>query len=143
MVERLKSRRPGIAIGADLIAGFPTETEAMAANTLALIEDCDIVHPHIFPYSPRAGTPAARMPQVARDRIKARARALREAGAARRGAWLKGLIGTEQRVLAERGGHGHTEGFATVAMPEGSGFGRVARLRITGLAGTTLIAVAA
>ena len=65
IVTRLKARRPEIAIGADLIAGFPTETDAMAANSRALIDECDIVHAHIFPYSPREGTPAARMPQVA------------------------------------------------------------------------------
>src|SRR3546814_14072615 len=65
IVERLKAARPDIAIGADLIAGFPTETEAMAANTRAMIDDCDIVHAHIFPYSDRAGTSAARRPPVA------------------------------------------------------------------------------
>src|SRR3546814_10893698 len=66
LIERLKAARPDIAIGADLIAGFPTEDDAMFANSLALIDDCDIVFGHIFPYSPRAGTPAARMPQIGR-----------------------------------------------------------------------------
>jgi len=114
MVERLKAARPEIAIGADLIAGFPTEDEAMAANTAALIDDCDIVFGHIFPYSPRAGTPAARMPQLDPATIRRRAAALRERAAARRAAWLGSLLGTCQAVLAERGGAGHAANFARV-----------------------------
>ncbi len=118
LVERLKAARPEIAIGADLIAGFPTETEAMFANTLALLEDCDVVHPHIFPYSPRAGTPAARMPQVAPEIVKARAARLREAAATRRSRWLQSLIGSAQQVLVERpGDRGHAGNFAEVRMP--------------------------
>src|SRR3546814_10529543 len=73
LIARLKSARPDIAIGADLIAGFPTEDASMFANSLALIDDCDIVFGHIFPYSPRAGTPAARMPQVGRAIARQRA----------------------------------------------------------------------
>ena len=115
IVERLKAARPDLAIGADLIAGFPTETAAMFANTLALIDDCDIVHAHIFPYSPRADTPAARMPQVALEVGKARAAQLRDAAAQRRATWLNGLIGTEQAVLVERpGDRGHAGNFADV-----------------------------
>ncbi|WBY08455.1 tRNA (N(6)-L-threonylcarbamoyladenosine(37)-C(2))-methylthiotransferase MtaB [Sphingomonas sp. 7/4-4] len=118
LVERLKTARPEIAVGADLIAGFPTETEAMFANTLALLEDCDVVHPHIFPYSPRAGTPAARMPQVAPEIVKARAARLREAAATRRSRWLQSLIGSAQQVLVERpGDRGHAGNFAEVRMP--------------------------
>jgi threonylcarbamoyladenosine tRNA methylthiotransferase MtaB len=87
----------------------------MAANTLALIDDCDIVHAHIFPYSPREGTPAARMPQVAPGVAKARAAALRERAAARRADWLRDMVGTTQRVLVERpGDRGHAENFAEV-----------------------------
>jgi len=90
----------------------------MFANTLALIGDCDIVHPHIFPYSPREGTPAARMPQVEPEVRKRRARLLREAGAARRETWLKSLIGTTQLILVERpGDRGHTPAFAEVRLP--------------------------
>lgn len=115
LVARLKAARPGLAIGADLIAGFPTEDEAMFANTLALIDDCDIVHAHIFPYSPRDGTPAARMPQVALGVAKARAAALRERAAARRAAWLDSLVGTRQSILVERpGDRGHAGNFAEV-----------------------------
>ncbi|WP_066652407.1 MULTISPECIES: tRNA (N(6)-L-threonylcarbamoyladenosine(37)-C(2))-methylthiotransferase MtaB [Sphingomonas] len=118
IVERLKARRPEIAIGADLIAGFPTETEAMFANTQALIDDCDIVHAHIFPYSPRGGTPAARMPQVAVEVRKARAALLREAAARRRTAWLATLVGSSQQVLVERPGtRGHAANFAEVTLP--------------------------
>jgi threonylcarbamoyladenosine tRNA methylthiotransferase MtaB len=114
IIERVKARRPEIAIGADIIAGFPTEDEAMFANTLALIDDCDIVHGHIFPYSPRAGTPAARMPQVDPRLVKDRARRLREASARRKAEWLRSLVGTEQQVLVERGGDGHAGNFAVV-----------------------------
>jgi threonylcarbamoyladenosine tRNA methylthiotransferase MtaB len=122
-VARLKAKRPEIAIGADLIAGFPTETDAMAANSLALIDDCDIVMGHIFPFSPKRGTPAARMPQVPPPAVRERARRLREASGRRRMAWLQGLVGTRQKVLVERadpgsgsgaGGIGHAENFAPV-----------------------------
>ena len=113
-VARLKAARPEIAIGADLIAGFPTETEAMHANSLALVEECDIVMGHIFPFSPKRGTPAARMPQVDPKAVRARARRLREACARRKAAWLAGLVGTTQRVLVERDGRGHAENFAPV-----------------------------
>lgn len=117
LVQRLKAARPEIAIGADLIAGFPTETEAMFANTLALLDDCEIVHPHIFPYSPRAGTPAARMPQIAPEIVKARAARLREAAAARRSRWLDTLVGSVQPILIERpGDRGHAPNFAEVRL---------------------------
>jgi threonylcarbamoyladenosine tRNA methylthiotransferase MtaB len=117
LVERLKTARPEIAIGADLIAGFPTEDEAMAANTLALIDDCDIVHAHIFPYSPRAGTPAARMPLVEPSLSRDRAARLREAAAHRKSAWLTNLAGTEQQVLVEApGNRGHSASFADIRL---------------------------
>ncbi|MDE0877340.1 MAG: tRNA (N(6)-L-threonylcarbamoyladenosine(37)-C(2))-methylthiotransferase MtaB [Sphingomonas bacterium] len=121
IVERLKAKRPDIAIGADLIAGFPTETHAMAADTLALLDDADIVHAHIFPYSERAGTPAARMPQVPVPCRKERAEALRAAGARRRSAWLASLIGTRQSVLIENpGDRGHAPNFAEVRLTRAS-----------------------
>ncbi len=116
LVARLKAARPEIAIGADLIAGFPTEDDVMAANSLRVIDDCDIVFGHIFPYSPRAGTPAARMPQVPNRVARARAAALRTAAAARRAHWLTSLVGTTQTVLVERDGiSGHAPAFAAVA----------------------------
>jgi len=134
IVERLKAARPQIAIGADLIAGFPTETEAMFANTLALIDDCDIVHAHIFPYSPRAGTPAARMPQVEPEIRKARAARLRQAADQRRHRWLESLIGTEQAVLVERpGDRGHAPGFAGVRLDGQHAVGSIQRVVIAGV----------
>ncbi|HEX8216014.1 MAG TPA: tRNA (N(6)-L-threonylcarbamoyladenosine(37)-C(2))-methylthiotransferase MtaB [Allosphingosinicella sp.] len=123
IVARLKAARPEIAIGADLIAGFPTETEAMHENSLRLIDECDIVMGHIFPFSPKRGTAAARMPQVPPAAVKERARRLREASARRRRLWLKALVGTRQRVLVEReDGFGHAENFAParVAGPVGA-----------------------
>jgi threonylcarbamoyladenosine tRNA methylthiotransferase MtaB len=115
-VIRLKAKRPELAIGADLIAGFPTETDEMHENSLRLIDECDIVMGHIFPFSPKQGTPAARMPQVEPAVVTARARRLREACAKRRAAWLAGMVGTTQRVLMEKGGRGHAENFAPVRL---------------------------
>ncbi|MDX8357112.1 MiaB/RimO family radical SAM methylthiotransferase [Sphingopyxis terrae] len=117
LVERLKAARPEIAIGADLIAGFPTEDAAMFANSLALIDDCDIVFGHIFPYSARSGTPAARMPQVGRSVARERAARLREANARRRHAWLDRLRGSTTTMLVERDGRtGHAENFAALTL---------------------------
>jgi threonylcarbamoyladenosine tRNA methylthiotransferase MtaB len=146
LVARLKARRPDIAIGADLIAGFPTETDEMAQNSRKLIEDCDIVMGHIFPYSPKAGTPAARMPQVPAHVIKERARRLREASAARKVDWLQRLVGRKQRVLVELDGvTGHAENFAPVTLgsPGAGDEGKVVEVRISGTQGNTLTGVRA
>jgi len=143
LVARLKAARPEIAIGADLIAGFPTEDEAMFANTLALIADCDIVHAHIFPYSPRDGTPAARMPQVAPGVAKARAAALRERASARRAAWLDSLVGASQSILVERpGDRGHAGNFAEVLLPQQE-VGTIANVKIERVQDGKLIGAAA
>jgi threonylcarbamoyladenosine tRNA methylthiotransferase MtaB len=124
-VARLKSKRPEIAIGADLIAGFPTETEEMAENSLRLIDECDIVMGHIFPFSPKQGTPAARMLQVQPHAVKERARRLRDATGRRKAMWLQSLVGTRQRVLVERqDGSGHAENFAPVRVP-GASMGKI------------------
>src|SRR5678815_4724035 len=88
MVERIKSARADATVGADLIAGFPTETEEMALNSLKLLDDCDVISAHVFPFSPRRDTPAARMPQPQREIVKARAARLREAASTRRSRWL-------------------------------------------------------
>ena len=141
-VARLKARRPEIAIGADLIAGFPTESDAMAENSLRLVEECDVVMGHIFPFSPKRGTPAALMPQVPPAIVKVRARRLREACAARRAAWLDGLVGTQQQVLVEKDGFGHAENFAPVRIPH-SGASDIVDVRITGVADGVLIGVPA
>ena len=130
-VERIKTARPGATIGADLIAGFPTETEEMALGSLKLLDDCDIVAAHIFPFSPRPNTPASRMPQLPPDVVKARAARLRHAAAERRERWLESLVGTKQRVLVENGGNGHADNFATIAVP-GALRGECGTVRITG-----------
>ena len=139
-VQRIKAARPDATIGADLIAGFPTETEEMALNSLKLLEDCDIVAAHVFPFSPRPETPAARMPQIAREVVKARAARLREAAAERRSRWLDTLIGTKQPVLMENGGKGHANNFAPVAI-EGSARGDLGTALVAGRNGDHLTAV--
>ena len=116
-VRRLKQVRPDLTVGADLIAGFPTETEEAAMNTLRLVDDCEIVSAHVFPFSPRPDTPAARMRQVEREIVKARAARLREHAATARSAWLDSLVGTRQRVLVESDNStGHAENFAPVRL---------------------------
>lgn len=131
LVERLKAARPAIAIGADLIAGFPTEDEAMFAHSLALIDDIGIVFGHIFPYSPRAGTAAARMPQVGRTVARQRAAMLREATARRRHAWLDAQVGAEAAVLVERDGlTGHAENFAALTLTTPAAPGRIVPVRL-------------
>ena len=117
LVNALKHCRPEIAIGADLIAGFPTEDEAAHAANLSVIAELGIVHGHVFPYSRRPGTPAERMPQNDPAVIKARAAELRDAVAAQRSAWLAAQLGQPLDVLAERDGTGHAPNFARVALP--------------------------
>ncbi|HZV17369.1 MAG TPA: tRNA (N(6)-L-threonylcarbamoyladenosine(37)-C(2))-methylthiotransferase MtaB [Sphingobium sp.] len=141
LTERLHAHRPEIAIGADIIAGFPTEDETMFAQSLALVHECRIVHGHIFPYSPREGTPAARMPQVAHAVIRERAARLRAACAEERDRWLRDHIGSEQRVLVETSGHsGHGESFAPVRFSAPQMVGSIVTTRITGLEDGALIA---
>jgi threonylcarbamoyladenosine tRNA methylthiotransferase MtaB len=120
LVERLRARRADLSVGADLIAGFPTETEAMHANSVSIVAALGVVHGHVFPYSRRPGTPAARMPQVEASAIRQRAAELRAAVARQRGAWLAGLVGSELSVLAERGQTGHSREFAPVRLSEGT-----------------------
>ncbi|MFN3818174.1 tRNA (N(6)-L-threonylcarbamoyladenosine(37)-C(2))-methylthiotransferase MtaB [Blastomonas sp.] len=143
LVERLKAKRPEIAIGADLIVGFPTEDDAMHAQNLSILDACDVVHGHIFPFSPRAGTPAARMPQLDRALVKARAAEMRGAAQARAARWRSGLVGTRQNLLVERDGRtGHGENFVRIALPEtqASHIGRIVPVAITGQHGDTLTA---
>ena len=138
-VERIKTARSDATIGADLIAGFATETEEMALNSLRLLDDCDVVAAHVFPFSPRPNTPAGRMPQLARDLVKARAARLRAAAAERRSRWLDSLVGTTAKVLIENSGKGHTDAFAPVQI-EGSMRGASGNARITRRDGDHLIA---
>lgn len=125
LVARLKAQRPEIAVGADLIAGFPTESAAHHADNISIIDELGIVHAHIFPYSPRPGTPAARMPQVPRAVVKARAAELRARAATRRAVWLTSLVGETLPVLAERDGTGYAPQYARVALPPATPAGAV------------------
>jgi threonylcarbamoyladenosine tRNA methylthiotransferase MtaB len=139
-IERLKKARADATIGADLIAGFPTETEDMALNTLKLLDDCDIVAAHVFPFSPRPNTPAERMPQLAREVVKARAARLRAAASDRRSRWLDGLKDSALPTLIENNGKGHSDNFAPVAIA-GATRGQTGEARITGRDGNHLAAV--
>ncbi len=132
LCAELRRLRPDITFGADLIAGFPTEDEVMFTRTLSLISECGLSLVHAFPFSPRAGTPAAKMPQLPRPLVKERAARLRAAGAAAKTAWLSGLTGTQQTVLTERGDTGHTDAFAPVAFTHPIAPGGIVTARITG-----------
>ena len=120
--DQLRRLRPDVVFGADIIAGFPTETEAMFARSLDLVDECGLTHLHVFPFSPRPGTPAAKMPQVARAVVKERARRLREKGAAALVRHLDGEVGRQRRVLMESDNVGRTEQFTPVhvAAPAGA-----------------------
>lgn len=138
---RAKSLRPEISFGADIIAGFPTETEDMFENSVLLAEQCGIAKLHVFPYSPRPGTPAARMPQLDRSLIKDRAARLRAKGEALHAAHLAGMVGKSVSMLVENTGMAHTENFTLV---DGMGLPprTLARARIAAHNGKHLIAEA-
>jgi threonylcarbamoyladenosine tRNA methylthiotransferase MtaB len=131
--------RPDIVFGADIIAGFPTETEEMFGNSLGIVEECGLTHLHVFPFSPRDGTPAARMPQLSRALIKERAARLRAAGEIAYRRHLGSLAGTRQRILIERPGIGRTEGF-TLAAIDGGSPGEIVEASVTGHDGQHLFA---
>jgi threonylcarbamoyladenosine tRNA methylthiotransferase MtaB len=135
---QVKRLRPDIAFGADIIAGFPTETEDMFARSQEMVEACDLTFLHVFPYSPRPGTPAARMPQVRGDVIKERARRLRETGEAALQRRLAAEIGSTRQVLIESATQGRTEHFVPVAVA-GEVPGAVRALVIMGHDGARLI----
>jgi len=140
-VEAVKTKRPEIAIGADIIAGFPTETDEMFENSLRLIADCDIVFGHIFPYSARTGTPAARMPQLPVPVRKARAARLREAAAQRLAAHLAAQTGRTIDVLVEKDGRtGHAADFTPAALDQFAPPGSIVRARVTGAEASRLLA---
>ncbi|MBR0851179.1 tRNA (N(6)-L-threonylcarbamoyladenosine(37)-C(2))-methylthiotransferase MtaB [Bradyrhizobium diazoefficiens] len=135
--DQVRRLRPDIAFGADIIAGFPTETEEMFSRSLDLVEECGLTFLHVFPYSPRPGTPAARMPQVAGGAIKERARRLREAGEAALRQRLTAEIGATREVLVESAMQGRTEHYLPVAIA-GERVGDVVRLKIAGNDGERL-----
>lgn len=130
--EDARRARPDMVFGADLIAGFPTETDAMHRQSLALLEECGLTWLHIFPYSPRKGTPAAKMPRVAKATIRERAAELRAAGEARRSAYLASRVGKIERVLVEKPDMGRTEGFAEVGFSEAQEPGTIRETQIAG-----------
>ena len=132
--------RPEITFGADIIAGFPTETEAQFENTLRLVAQCDLTWLHVFPYSPRPGTPAARMPQVHGATIRTRAARLRAAGAAAVERHLAGQLGRTHTVLMETATRGRTEQFAEVVFDTGQPEGQIVRATITHRLGQELAA---
>jgi threonylcarbamoyladenosine tRNA methylthiotransferase MtaB len=135
--DEVRRLRPDIAFGADIIAGFPTETEEMFSRSLDLVEECGLTFLHVFPYSPRPGTPAARMPQVAGGAIKERAKRLRTAGEAALRRRLQEEVGTTRDVLIESGSQGRTEHYLPVAIA-GERIGRVVPLMIAGSDGERL-----
>ena len=137
--NRLKKARPDMAFGADLIAGFPTETEAMFDNTVALIAECDLSFTHVFPFSPRPGTPAARMPQLDKALIKARAAKLRDAAQNNLQNWLARQHGKTFSVLVEKPGEGRAENFARIALDTAHESGALVDVAITGDDGRMLI----
>jgi threonylcarbamoyladenosine tRNA methylthiotransferase MtaB len=130
--EEVRRVRPEAAFGADLIAGFPTETEAMFANSLALVDEADLALLHVFPFSPRKGTPAARMPQLPRAVIKERAARLRAKGSERLQNRLDNLVGSHQAVLIEDDRRGRTACYAPVRLDRTTGPGQIMQTRITG-----------
>ncbi len=138
--EDMRKARPDIVFGADIIAGFPTETDAMFENSLKLVEECGLTWLHVFPYSARTGTPAARMPPVNGAVIKERAARLRAAGDARVQAHLAAEHGKTRDVLTENPHMGRTEGFTEVRFPTPQPVGKILRVRISGHDGTQLLA---
>jgi threonylcarbamoyladenosine tRNA methylthiotransferase MtaB len=138
LAARLRAARPDIAFGADLIAGFPTETEAHFADSLALVDEVGLAFLHVFPFSPRPETPAARMPQLDKATIKARAALLRDKGQQALAAYLDSQIGTTQTVLIERDGKGRLNSFAEIQVPGGQA-GALIQARVTGRADSYLL----
>jgi threonylcarbamoyladenosine tRNA methylthiotransferase MtaB len=138
--EKVRRLRPDVAFGADLIAGFPTESEAMFARSLDLVDDCGLAHLHVFPFSPRPGTPAARMPQLPRALVKERARRLREKGAAALTHRLACEVGTRHQVLVESGGVGRTGHYLSVQLAATATPGTIVDVTIAGQDGRQLLA---
>ena len=138
--EDIRARRKDIVFGADIIVGFPTETDAMFENSLKIVDECGLTNLHVFPYSPREGTPAAKMPQVSRTIAKARAATLRAKGDEVYVKHLSKLVGTSQTALIERSGNGRTEGFTLVKL-QSPDHGSLVDVAITGHDGTMLTGI--
>ena len=142
VVRRARDLRPGIAIGADLIAGFPTETDALFEDTLRFVQEAALPYLHVFPYSERPGTPAARMPAVAKPIRKQRAAALRQAGASEARRFFASQIGQQVSLLTEADQSGHTEHFAPVRLARSVQPNRLLRATVTGSTDAMLLAEA-
>jgi threonylcarbamoyladenosine tRNA methylthiotransferase MtaB len=143
VVQRARDLRPGIALGADLIAGFPTETDALFDETLRFVQEAALPYLHVFPYSERPGTPAARMPAVPKPVRKQRAAALREAGVSEARRFFAGQVGRVVSLLTEADQSGHTEHFAPVHLAQPLAPGRLVRAKVTGATDDLLLADAA
>jgi threonylcarbamoyladenosine tRNA methylthiotransferase MtaB len=137
---QVRRLRPDVVFGGDIIAGFPTESEDMFARSLDLVDACGLTHLHVFPFSPRPGTPAARMPQVAREVVKERARRLREKGAVALRRHLDAQVGARHRVLAETDDLGRTEHFTAVRLTAKSAPGAIVTVTVAGHDGRQLLA---
>jgi threonylcarbamoyladenosine tRNA methylthiotransferase MtaB len=139
--RQARALRPEVALGADLIAGFPTETEDMLQRSLDLIDECGLAFVHVFPYSPRPGTPASRMPQLPVPVIKERAARLRQAGNAALAVELTARVGSETEVLVEQPRSGRAAFYAAVRFAAPADEGSIYRMRLVGSEGHTLIGV--
>ncbi len=131
-INKIRSVRPDVVFGADLIAGFPTETEEMFINTIKLVEKCNISFLHVFPFSPREGTPASRMPQLNRGIIKKRAKILRELGNKQVLKYYNKLENTEINLIVESESRGRSDGFAKVNLNQDYGNGNLIKMLVTG-----------
>ena len=131
-INKIRSVRPDVVFGADLIAGFPTETEEMFNNTIKLVKECNISFLHVFPFSPREGTPASRMPQLNREIIKKRAKILRELGNEQILKYYNKLENTEINLIVESESRGRSDGFAKVNLNQDYGNGNLIKMLVTG-----------
>ena len=138
--DQVRALRPDVVFGGDIIAGFPTETEDMFSRSLDLVDACGLTHLHVFPFSPRPGTPAARMPQVDRTTVKERARRLRQKGAAALARHLEAEVGRSRRVLVESRDSGRTEHFTSVRLNAPLEPGVIVEVALVGHDGRQLIA---
>jgi threonylcarbamoyladenosine tRNA methylthiotransferase MtaB len=136
--EKVRRLRPDVVFGADLIAGFPTESDEMFAGSMSIVDDCGLTYLHVFPFSPRNGTPAARMPQVARSLVKERAAHLRRKGNEALSRYLAAQAGSEVEVLLERDGLGRTRHYAEIELSASASVGALLRARVNGHDGQRL-----
>ncbi len=138
--DEVRRLRPEIVFGADLIAGFPTESDRMFENTLSLIDECGLTFLHVFPFSPRAGTPAAKMPNLPAEMVRQRARTVRQQGHSALSAFLSSEVGKVRKILVEKPGLGRTEHYAPVVFDGQAEAGDIVSARIRGADGKRLTA---